>query len=395
MTLPYLDLSDPNFSTKGPEVRLAREQHWCAKTPFGYAILRHKEAGRLLRDRRLRQGSYAWPNRMGLKGSFAEFWSRSIISQEGAFHRQLREVLVPALSDRFVSSLVPGFREDIQAVVDAVGDPLNCEFMSEISVPFAGRAICRLLGLHHKDWQFVSSNASDLGLAMGLDCKSHQDRFNAACDNLTDLAADLVKRSRSGWKEGFVPRLVNRFDAQTALDEQALLDLIVISIFGGVDTTRGQLAFLMALFADAPDQWVLLHEDPDLAGAAIEEAIRLWPTTTWATRETLEDFSFEGVDFTKGTTVHVFVHSAATDPSIHIGDGLNLTAKRKIHFGFGGGAHHCVGHFMARTDMAVALKLLSKSFSSVERIGNAAFLPDSGNTSPVSLPLRLTPLPKK
>lgn len=388
MALSYLDMLDPNFSTKGKEVLAARSTHWCAKTPFGLAVLRHQEAGLLLRDRRLRQGSYAWPNRMSLKGEFANFWQRSIISQEGPIHRLMRNILVPSLSEEFVRSLVPSFNRSAEELVSNFDQSSTCEFMADFSVPFAGRAICALLGLPKTEWQFVSDNASALGLAMGLECKTYEATFNLACTKLMELAGTLVDQARADQSDGFVSQLVARFDAQSDLSEQVLLDLIVITIFGGVDTTRGQLAFLMALFAQSPDQWNLLVARPELASAAVEEAIRLWPTTTWATREVLENFSFDGVQFEEGTTVHFFVHSAATDPAIHSGDGLNLTAKRKIHFGFGGGVHHCVGHYMARTDMVAALTVLAKKFAKVEFSGDPEFLPDSGNTSPVCLPLK-------
>ena len=90
--LPFLDLADPGFSTRSQAARNARAAHWCARTPYGIAVLRHAQAGRLLRDRRLRQGSHAWPGYLGLKGAFADFWRRSLIGQEGAAHKALRAV---------------------------------------------------------------------------------------------------------------------------------------------------------------------------------------------------------------------------------------------------------------------------------------------------------------
>ena len=390
--LPFLDLKDPEFSTRGPEVIAARQEHWCARTPFGLAILRHKQAGQLLRDRRLRQGSHAWPEKNGLTGSFADFWSRSIISKEGPSHQALRRILVPALSEELVTGMVPAF-EHSAAQLAAKLSGSDCEFMSDFSVPFAGHAIAALLNRPSSDWGFISSNASDLGLAMGINCKSYEPQFNAACSRLMEFSKELIERARVNPSEqDFISRLVSRFDADGSLPHIALLDMIVIAIFGGVDTTRGQLAFLMALFANAPAQWQAIRQDPTLIPNAIEEAIRLHPTTTWASREALETFEFDGLQIAKGTTLHVFVHASATDPMIRENTAFDVTRQRKIHFGFGGGAHHCVGHFMARTDMAAALRVLSSRFASIEFSGKAEWHPDSGNTSPISLPLRFIPV---
>jgi len=41
--LPYLNLKDPNFSTKGQEVKAAQAAGWCAETPFGLAVLRYRD----------------------------------------------------------------------------------------------------------------------------------------------------------------------------------------------------------------------------------------------------------------------------------------------------------------------------------------------------------------
>ena len=81
--LPFLDLANPAMSTRGPEVVAARAAHWCAKTPFGLAVLRFREVGKILRDRRFRQGSHNWPETVGIEGAFSEFWKGSVIGREG------------------------------------------------------------------------------------------------------------------------------------------------------------------------------------------------------------------------------------------------------------------------------------------------------------------------
>ena len=78
----------------------ARDAHWCAETPYGLAVLRYMEVGRILRDRRFRQGSHAWPDTVGIEGRFADFWRDSVIGQEGDAHRKLRALAVPACRGR-------------------------------------------------------------------------------------------------------------------------------------------------------------------------------------------------------------------------------------------------------------------------------------------------------
>jgi len=225
---------------------------------------------------------------------------------------------------------------------------------------------------------------------MGVECKRHEATVNAACDRLTDLSRELVARARSGKdKTSYVAGLVSRFEG-SGLEEIDLLDMIVISIFGGVDTTRSQLGLGLSLFMDNPKQWQTLRNDPSLTADAVEEIIRARPTTTWVTREAVEDFEYGGVSIARGTTLHLLVHASARDPQICETPEFDITIRRKRHFGFGGGAHHCIGHLVARTDIACALGALAETFGDVEPDGKAEWLPDSGNTSPATLPIRYT-----
>ena len=392
-SLPYLDFADPQFSTRGDAVVSARGSHWCARTPYGLAVLRYRDVGMLLRDRRLRQGSHAWPDKHSLTGSFGEFWKRSVISREGDAHRRLRDLCVPVLSETFVSNLVPTFDQIADDLCNSLAHADSAEFMEDFAIPFAGQAICALLGLGTDQWRVISHDASDLGLAMGVECKSHEPTFNAACDRLTDLAKELVARARRGEDQtSYIAGLVARFEG-SGLEEIDLLDMIVISIFGGVDTTRSQLGLGLSLFMAHPDQWQALRRDPSLAPGAVEEIIRARPTTTWVTREAVEDFEYGGVTITSGTTLHLLVHASARDPAICADSTFDITVRRKKHFGFGGGAHHCIGHLVARTDIGCALKALARSFDIIEPNGEALWLPDSGNTSPVRLPVKFSVRP--
>ena len=92
-----------------------------------------------------------------------------------------------------------------------------------------------------------------------------------------------------------------------------------------------------------------------------------------------------------GTTVHLFSQSAGTDPRAFPDGRFDIEADRKPHFGFGGGAHHYLGHFIARSDMSEALPLLARRLVGPCLDGTPEFLPDSGNTGPVTLPIAFTP----
>jgi cytochrome P450 len=158
-------------------------------------------------------------------------------------------------------------------------------------------------------------------------------------------------------------------------------------VFAGFDTTRNQLGLAMQVFMQNPKQWDLLSKDPDLARNAVEEAMRLNPTITWFTREAIEDFEYKDLQIKKGTTLQFFNVPVGSDPAKYESIAMDITKSRAPHFGFGGGMHHCLGHYVARIDMQEALKALAKRIPDFKIDPGAQYLPDSGNTGPITLPI--------
>jgi cytochrome P450 len=119
--------------------------------------------------------------------------------------------------------------------------------------------------------------------------------------------------------------------------------------------------------------------------------MRVNPTVTWITRAALEDVEINGVLIPRGGIVQLLSHATGTDPRAMAETGFDITSPRPMHMGFGGGVHHCLGHFVARIDMAVALPLLAARMPDAEPAGPGEWLPVSGNTGAIRFPIRFTP----
>lgn len=388
-TAPFLNVRDASFSIRSPEVAEAREKSWFARTPYGIAVLRYEDMQKLLRDPRLRQGSYAWPRLNGVSGLFASWWSRMLLSREGADHARLRRLANPAFSPALVAKLKPAFTEIANELIDAFRKTGECEFVSAFAEPYATRVITTLLGLPEHEWRRLAELASDMGLALGVTFKDDLVRIDAATQKMFDYAKGLIEeRSAKSLGDDFVSLLIkaNREGQQTLSDEE-LYDMVVLAIFGGIDTTRNQLGLAMDVFIAHPEQWRLLGTNPELGRAAVEEVMRVRPTVTWVTREAVEDFEYKDLMIAKGTTIHLFGQAACSDPRAFANSDFDITAVRKPHFGFGGGSHHCLGHFIARGDMTEALAILARRIKNPRFNGEPEWLADSGNTGPIRLPI--------
>ena len=390
-TVPYLDVDDPGFSIRSRAVLDAREASWYARTPYGLAILRYDDVQRMLRHPKLRQGSYRWPALNGVTGVFARWWESMLLSHEGETHARLRRMANPAFSPKLIGGLRPKFQALANRLIDGFAARGACDFIAEFTEPYATGVICDLLGLPFEKWRELADIAADMGLALGVTFRNDLPTIEAATGKLVDYAQELVDQRRARPSDDFIGMLVQANADPSQLSDQELLDMIVLAIFGGIDTTRNQLGLAMATFIEHPDQWALLAEQPDLARAAVEEVMRVRPTVTWVTREATETFPYNDLEIPAGTTLHLFSQSACSDPAVFPDPGFDITAQRKPHFGFGGGTHHCLGHFIARGDMTEALKLLAQRLKAPRFAGEVTWLPDSGNTGAISMPIAFDP----
>jgi len=390
--LPFLPVSDPSFSVQSEAVREAREAGWAARTPYGLAVLRYPQVNKLIKDRRLRQGSWAWPQHNGVEGPFADWWAGWILNMEGEDHARLRRLLNPAFAPKALQAMAPRFVALANELVAGFAPSGRCEYVSQFAEPYAARVIAILLGLPEEDWEDVARVSATIGLAMGVTFREELPRIQAALDELFAYCDKVIADRRAHPRDDFATALVQATEDGDRLSEDELRNSMALMVFGGFDTTRNQLALAVATFAQHPEQWALLAQNPDLGKPAVEEVMRVNPTVTWVTREALEDLDFEGLTIPAGTTVHMFSESAGTDQDRYEDPAFDITAEgRAPHFGFGAGAHHCIGHFIARIDMSVALPILAARMPDM-RIGEGAEqMPLSGNTGFNRLPLVFTP----
>jgi cytochrome P450 len=370
----------------------AREDNWYATTPFGIAVLRYEDANALLKDKRLYQGTRKWPEHYGItEGPLASWWQTMLLSVEGDDHLRLRRLSGPAFSPRTIEPMVPFFASLANELIDNFQSRGECEFMSEFAEPFSARVITGLLGLDEDLWPTVADFATKLGYVFSVTIKEDLPVIEEGLIGILDLAQQLIQSQRDSDKDDFVGTLSKASVDGMRITEEELLSLISLLIFAGFDTTRNQIGLGMQSFSHFPDQWELLGRNEDLARAAVEEVMRVNPTITWVSREASVDIEYKDLTIKQGTTIHLLTIPAGSDPRKFKNTDFDITAERAPHFGFGGGMHHCIGHYVARLDMKEAFKALSRRLPNMKIAPGATYLPDSGNTGPTVLPITFTP----
>ncbi len=386
------DLSDPAFDVTSPPVHAARADDWYAATNWGWAVLRYDEGQAVLKDRRFRQGNARWPAQNGIhSGMFSDWWAETLLSLEGDDHLRLRKLLNPAFRNKTIAAMSPTFQKLAHELIDEFAPRGEVEFVTEFAEPYAARIICILLGLPEDNWPQVAHWADDLGKSFGINVAQDLPRIEAALAGLHEYVDEVIADRQAHPRDDLVTTLLHAQEQDAALTRHELGVALVFLAFAGMETTRNQLGLALQTLLAHPDQWRLLGERPDLGPSAVEEVMRVNPTVTWITREAIEDVEVNGLQIPAGGIVQVLSHAAGTDPAAMPDPSFDITEARPMHMGFGAGVHHCLGHFVARTDMSVALPLLAARMPDARPDGAGEWLPVSGNTGPVRFPIRFTP----
>jgi cytochrome P450 len=388
---PELPYDDPTL--RGPRFHEVlgdlRQSGWLAKVPLGYAVLDRESAAFFLRTR-----SATFP---GLKiaeifqideGPLAEEIRRNILHLNGEDHSRLRNLVNPSFTPRAANRWRPAMREVLEGLWAQLGGANSCEFVDTFAKAYPSMVIATVMGapledaprLHHwSDWIQRQFDATAL--------MEQRPQIDEAVQEFYDWAAELLERRRDDPREDLISTLLAARYEGDRLDDDELINLVLNVLVGGVDTTQSQLAQAMRLFAEHPEQWEALRADPELASAAVWEALRLEPITPFTARIALEDIEFRDVLFPEGTVVMVAAASANRDG---VDARFDITAQRDVGkpLTFGAGPHYCLGANLAQAEMQEGLRFYAERMPGLALDGEPEFGSVQGVYGLDRLPLR-------
>jgi cytochrome P450 len=294
-------------------------------------------------------------------------------NQDPPEHSRLRRLLAKAFTVQRVERL----RDRAARIAAELLDEMErarppADLVRSFAVPLPGLMICELMGVPYEDRDRFQDWVSAFMSVTALSGEQRQARI----DELTRYLRAQIARRRETPTDDLLGALVVARDEQDRLTEDELVELSVLLLAAGYESTGNQIANFTAALLGHPAQLALLRSRPELMPGAVEELTRWVPlqvTADLLPRYAVVDVELPSGLVAAGEPVLLARHAANRDPRRYVDpDRLDIARDAAGHLGFGHGAHHCLGAQLARMDLQVALSALLGRFPSLRSAAPAA-----------------------
>jgi cytochrome P450 len=397
LDIPKLELlMGQSRAERQEQLRSAAKESWIARNEIGFSVLNYESVMGVLRDKRWHSATGLVAQMQGIRDE--DFGGRrrvSILNAEGDVHVRLRRLVAPAFSPRSADRLRPFMRDVINDLVDPISSKGEAEIVADICEPYPIPIICELLGAPKEDWQLFSRLATDILRIFSDNLIEILPTILAAQDEINAYTRGLIEQRRSVPLDDLLTDLIKSEEAGDKLTTDELEMMVEAVIVGGTDTTRNQLGLALAIFAEHPEQWEMLANDPTLAPRAVEEVMRYHGAVGGTIRFASEDIEYNGVLFPKGTFMSTSMATGNFDTSVFpTPEKFDITREPvgQPHLSFGAGIHYCLGASLARAELQEAFVLLAQRMPNLALNGPVEYKPTGvGIFGPASLPVRFDP----
>ena len=382
-----------NRAERQAQLRAAAKESWIARNDLGFSVLTYDSVMGILRDKRWHSATGLVTEMQGIRDEdFGRRRRVSILNAEGEVHVRLRRLVAPAFSPRSADRLRPFMRDVINDLVDPIAAKGSAEIVTDICEPYPIPIICELLGAPKEDWQLFSRLATDILRIFSDNLAEVMPTIVAAQDEINAYTRGLIEQRRNVPLDDLLTDLIKSEEAGDKLTTEELEMMVEAVIVGGTDTTRNQLGLALAIFAEYPDQWEMLANDPSLAPRAVEEVMRYHGAVGGTIRFASEDIEYNGVLFPKGTFMSTSMGTGNFDSSVFPTPEVFDITREPVgqpHLSFGAGIHYCLGASLARAELQEAFVLLAQRMPNLRLDGPVEFKPTGvGIFGPASLPVR-------
>jgi len=298
----------------------------------------------------------------------------NMIAQDDPQHLAQRRLV----SRRFTPKAVRALEPLLVGMIDGLLSPLTAELdqgqrgrteaVTALAAALPAQLTAHLLGFPQATWPDIRSWSERL---MRYDRVPHDPQvmadFIAAIQEFVAVLQSVVAERRQCPADDLVSAWVQGEQNGCPMGDSQLVNETGLVISGGAETTRTVIARSLVAFAERPDQWEAMYEDPTLIPAAVEEMIRWVTPLNNMFRVATADTEVGGRAVRRGDRLALLYPSANRDEDVFDNPftfDIRRSPNPQIAFGFG--THFCLGASLARFELKLLMERLAATITDLE-----------------------------
>lgn len=294
---------------------------------------------------------------------------RNIQCMEGEEHRINRALVSPGFRQRLMPGIVGPLLEPVaHELIDRFEQRGTADLVAEFTHRYPAKVILAMLGLPQTDEDDVTRWA--LGM---LDIqRSHAFAMQCSAEFEAYVKPHLDDR-RVEPRDDLLSKLAIEEVDGVRLTDTEIFAFLKLLFPAGADTTYLGLGSTIYGLLTHPTELAKMVADPaGRAAAAADEGVRWNPPVPLLPRRNRHDVVWHGVEIPAGTALLFGIGAANRDPAVFADpDRFDIDRRITNTLTFGFGVHYCLGVHLARTEMAIALRILFERLPRLRLVDDA------------------------
>ncbi|AUW59667.1 cytochrome P450 [Sphingobium sp. SCG-1] len=293
---------------------------------------------------------YSSRNAANFQATVGETFQMLPQAMDAPAHAKYRALLNPWFSPKAVTALEPYARQVIEDLIDSFIDKGICDAAYDFGRLYPVRVFLHHMGLPQDkfedflEWEYAILHDRH-------DIERIRWGARSAIDYLRSFAAGVRQKPDQHLTSAIVHGQIN---GRSTTDDE-IIGMMFQLWMAGLDTVAGTSSLIFRRLALDIDMQQMLRENPDRIPNAIEEFVRMQPLVN-SSRQVKEDHEIRGIKIKAGDHVLAYNLAGNFDPEAFANPREALFDRSSNrHFSFAGGRHFCLGAFLARRELAIAV----------------------------------------
>jgi cytochrome P450 len=271
-------------------------------------------------------------------------------------HSSYRKLLDPMFTPKIMNAREPEMIAIVNRLIDSFIANGKCDFATDFAIPFPSEMFLNLMGLPMEELPGFL-RAKDMMIRPE---GSSEEERNAVKGEASMWIVNLINSAMSERDKKQGDDILSYFwnlEQQGVLTREETLNICVLFVPAGLDTVTDSLEMMFAYLAQNPSQRQEILDNPDCIHLAVEELLRYETPVPGVVRVTKQDTEIQGCPIAKGTQVRVNLAAInLSDSTVPNPFEVDFAREANPHVAFGAGIHRCVGSYLARIELRVAMR---------------------------------------